>query len=52
MFGMDVSVSLQRPGWRVARRAVRTRPIPSHHRVTREDGIHFMKEQFGIEVVS
>ncbi len=51
VFGMDVSVSLQRPGWRVARRAVQARPIPRRHRVTRNEGIQFMKDHFKVEVV-
>jgi len=51
VFGMDVGVSLMRPGWRVARRSVRPRRISAHHRVTRADGMRFMKDRFGIEVV-
>ena len=51
VFGMDVSVSLSRPGWRVARRAVKPRPIAAHHRIRREDGISFVKDRFGVEVV-
>jgi len=50
-FGMDVSVSLQRPGYRIARRASQARPIPNRHRVTRPEGIQFMKDHFKIEVV-
>lgn len=51
VFGMDVSVSLQRPGWRVSRRATRARPVPRRHRVSREEGIQFMKAHFKVEVV-
>lgn len=51
VFGMDVAVSLQRPGWRVSRRATRARPIPRRHRVSREDGMTFMKDHFKVEVV-
>jgi large subunit ribosomal protein L5 len=51
VFGMDVSVSLMRPGWRVSRRATRSRPIPRRHRVSRDDGIQFMKDHFKLEVV-
>lgn len=51
VFGMDVSVSLMRPGWRVSRRASRARPIPRRHRVSRDDGIQFMKDRFKLEVV-
>ena len=51
VFGMDVSVSLQRPGWRVARRAIHPRPIPRRHRVTRTEGIQFITDHFKVEVV-
>src|SRR2546425_2380369 len=51
VFGMDVSVSLQRPGWRVARRSNKSRRIPRRHRVTRDEGIQFMKDRFKVEVV-
>lgn len=51
VFGMDVSVSLQRPGWRVSRRSSRPRPIPRRHRVTRDEGIRFIQDHFKVEVV-
>ena len=51
VFGMDISVSLQRPGFRVARRRVRSRPVARHHRITRDEGIAFVKGHFGVEVV-
>jgi large subunit ribosomal protein L5 len=51
VFGMDVSVSLQRPGWRVSRRVNRPRPVPRRHRVSRDEGIQFMKDHFKVEVV-
>ena len=51
VFGMDISVSLQRPGLRVAKRRVRPRPIPRGHRISRDEGITFIKDRFGVEVV-
>jgi large subunit ribosomal protein L5 len=51
VFGMDVAVSLQRPGFRIARRAVRARKIPRRHRVSREEGMTFMKDRYKVEVV-
>lgn len=51
VFGMDISVSLQRPGFRVAKRHVRPHPVPRRHRISREEGIEFVKGHFGIEVV-
>jgi large subunit ribosomal protein L5 len=51
VFGMDVAVSLQRPGFRIARRAVRARKIPRRHRVSREEGMTFMRDRYKVEVV-
>ena len=51
VFGMDIAVSLQRPGFRVARRRVRAHPIPQRHRITRDEGIAFIRAHFGTEVV-
>src|SRR2546428_3757945 len=52
VFGMDVSVSLQRPGWRVARRSDKSRRIPRRHRVSRDEGVQFMKGLFNGEGVT
>ncbi|MEE9507367.1 MAG: 50S ribosomal protein L5 [Thermoplasmata archaeon] len=51
IFGMDISVSLKRPGYRVTKRRRRTAKIPVRHRVTREEGIQFIRDRFEIEVV-
>lgn len=51
IFGMDVSVTLKRPGYRVVKRKRATSKIPRKHRVTRKEGMHFMQEKFGVEVV-
>src|SRR5439155_1286336 len=52
VFGMDVSVSLQRPGWRVSRLANRPRPVPRRHRVSPAEGFQFMKGRFKAEVAA
>ena len=51
IFGVDVSVSLSRPGKRVTKRRVLRRGMPAHHRITRHDGIEFVKSRFNAEVV-
>ncbi len=51
VFGMDVCVSLMRPGYRIRRRRRLTRPIPASHLVTREEAINFISEKFGVQVV-
>lgn len=51
VFGMDVCVTLERPGYRVKRRKVHRAPVGKRHRITREEAITFVKEHFGVEVV-
>lgn len=51
VFGMDVNVSLSRPGYRVAVRRVAAGRVPRRHRVKRDEAIAFMKQVFSLEVV-
>jgi len=51
VFGMDVAVVLQRPGYRIARRKLVPRRIPKVHRITKDEGIEFIRSSFKVEVV-
>lgn len=51
IFGMDVSVSLERPGYRVKRRKVRRAKVGKAHLITRDEAIAFVKDKFGVEVI-
>ncbi|HVL49506.1 MAG TPA: 50S ribosomal protein L5 [Candidatus Thermoplasmatota archaeon] len=51
IFGMNVSVVLERAGSRVKARRIQPRRIPAHHRVTPQEAISYMKSKFGIEVI-
>jgi len=51
IFGMDVCVSMERPGFRVKRRRKQRRRIPRAHRMTKEETIVFMQEEFGVSFV-
>lgn len=51
IFGLDVSVALTRPGRRVARRNTLRRSLPTHHRITRHEGMDFVKSRFNTEVI-
>ncbi|WXG40545.1 MAG: 50S ribosomal protein L5 [Candidatus Freyarchaeum deiterrae] len=48
IFGMDICVAMQRPGYRVKRRRLLRRRIPHSHQVTKEETITFMEEEFGV----
>jgi large subunit ribosomal protein L5 len=51
IFGMDVCVSFERPGYRISRRRRNRRSTPSRHRLTKEETQIFMEEEFGVELV-
>jgi len=50
MMGLDVAVTLCRPGYRVKHRKVPSK-IGKKHRITKEEAIEFVKSKFGVEVV-
>ena len=50
IFGMNVCIVLERPGYRVARRGQRPGKIGSEHRVNKEESMAFIKERFGISL--
>jgi large subunit ribosomal protein L5 len=49
--GLDVMATLERPGYRVKRRKIRTAQIGRRHLVTKQEAIEFMKQNFRVEVV-
>ncbi len=51
VFGMDVTVSLVRPGNRVKVRRIAPGHIPRHHRVSKQEAIAFIAQNFSLEVV-
>jgi len=51
IFGMDVSVVIQRPGYRISQRRIMKRKLPKEHRMTRQEAIEFMRTKFNAEVV-
>ncbi|WP_135613194.1 50S ribosomal protein L5 [Methanococcoides sp. AM1] len=50
IFGMDINVVVNRPGYRVNKRRVMKRKIPTSHKISKEDTISFFKENYGVEV--
>ncbi|MEM3891628.1 MAG: 50S ribosomal protein L5 [Nitrososphaerales archaeon] len=51
IFGINVSVFITRPGYRVMYRRRARSKVGRAHRVKREDAIEFLKSNFGVEVV-
>lgn len=50
IFGMDIAVVVNRPGYRVSKRRIAKRKIPTSHKITKEDTISFFKDKYAVEV--
>jgi len=50
IFGMDVSVTLTRPGYRIAKKRENSK-IGKKHRITKREAIEFFQQQYGAELV-
>jgi large subunit ribosomal protein L5 len=50
IYGLDVTVNLVRPGYRVAKRDKASRSIPAGHRLTPADAARFVEANFDVEV--
>ena len=51
IFGMDISITMEKTGYRVKRRRINRRKIPHRHRVKKEETMNFFTETFNVEVV-
>jgi large subunit ribosomal protein L5 len=49
--GMNVTVCVERPGYRVKRRRKQRAKIPYRHRLTPEESMVFIKSKFGVEIL-
>ncbi len=51
IMGLEVAVTLQRPGFRIRRRMISPRKIHKRHAIAREEAAKFMKDHFKIEII-
>ncbi|MDV3277628.1 MAG: 50S ribosomal protein L5 [Nitrososphaerales archaeon] len=50
ILGMNVSILLERPGYRVARRRRRTSSVGKNHFVSKEEAMEYFRKNFGVTV--
>ncbi len=50
VIGLQVCITLERPGFRVKRRSLKTANISKSHRITKEEAIKFMNEKFKVKL--
>ena len=48
ILGLQVSLTLTRPGYRVMRRRLHRSAVDKNHRIGQEEAIQFMKDNYGI----
>jgi len=50
IFGMNISITFEKPGYRINRRKIQRKKVPDKHKVTPEEAIEFMKENFQVKI--
>ena len=50
LLGFEVSITLERPGYRIKRRALNPKKIGNKHKITKEEAIEFMQKEFGLKL--
>lgn len=51
MMGLEVSISLEKNGYRIKRRKYNQTKIPAKKKITAEEGIEFIRNKFGIKYI-
>ena len=52
IFGMDVSVAMKKPGYRVKRRRIARSKVGKRQKVTRKETKKYISEKFGVSFIS
>ena len=50
IIGLDVAVSLKRPGYRIRKRKLEQRSIPKNHKISKEDSMKFATDELNVKV--
>ena len=50
IMGLEVCVTLERPGFRIKRRSFKTRKIPPKHKIAKDEAIEFIKKKFNVGI--
>jgi len=50
IMGLEVAVTLERPGFRIKKRRIQKKTLPKKHTITKDESVEFMKKSFGIKI--
>lgn len=51
IFGMDICITMGKPGYRIKKRRIRRRKVPHKHQVSREEAMNFISDTFDVKVI-
>lgn len=51
IFGMDICITMKKPGYRIKHRRIQRRKIPHRHKVKKDETVKFFSETFKVEVI-
>ncbi|MEF8848020.1 MAG: 50S ribosomal protein L5 [Candidatus Thermoplasmatota archaeon] len=51
IFGLDVCVTMKRPGYRIKKRRIQKKKIPERHQIKPEDTMKYFSEELDVEVI-
>ena len=52
IFGMNVSITFEKPGYRISKRKLKQKKVPQKHRISKEETMKFMEENFNVNYVT
>ena len=52
IFCMNLSVTFEKPGYRIAKRKIQQKKVPAKHRISKEETMKFMEENFNVNYVT
>lgn len=50
IFGLNVSITFEKPGYRINKRKIQQKRVPQKHRITKEETLKFMEDNFQINL--
>lgn len=51
IFGMDISITMEKPGYRIKRRRFQQRKVPHKHQVSKEEAMNYISKTFDVKVI-
>ena len=50
IIGLEIAITLKRPGYRIKNRRIKTKKIGKKHIITKQESMDFMQKEYGIKI--